>query len=149
MKTLTQTQLLAHCVPAHVVFFSFSHDDDRADAIVAVFRDARDIDTFSASHGRQIEYPRVYSQEVPLQGPAMPYEAWPEVATVYLVTEGGISDATGDTEIDPVALAVFVDREGAERFAAAEGNPNVVVREVPLDAPLPIPAWVTGSPTEY
>ncbi len=143
---LTRTQLLAQSVKANVVFFRFGNEETGADPIVAVCRDEAAIETFCAVHGRAIQYPGVYWQELPLQGPDMPYRTWPNLETLFLVTEGGIGDVVGDTNIDPVALAVFVDKAGAEVFAKAEGNPNVVVRQVPLDSALPIPSAITGDP---
>lgn len=148
-KLLTRTQLLAKSVTAKVVFFRFGDDEDGADPIVTVIRDESDVQRFAAQHQRLVAYPDVYWQEIPLQGPEFPYASWPEITDLFLVTEGGIGDVSGDTEIDPVALAAFTDRAGAEVFAAAQRNPNVVVRKVALDTALPIPAWITGDPLKY
>lgn len=148
-RRFTRTQLLAQSVTAYVVFFRFGDEETGGDPIVAVVREELDIEPFAALHGREILYPSVYWQEIPLEGPDFPYAEWPNVHELYLVTEGGIGDAIGDTEIDPVALAAFVDREGAEQFAAAEHNSNVVVRKVQLDVALAIPDWITGDPLQY
>lgn len=146
--TLTHSALLARCVPVHVVFFRFGDEETGADPIVAVFREESRIEGFAKEHGHVIRYPEVYWQEIPLQGPAMPYLEWPDVETVHLVTECGMGNDK-DTELDPVALAAFVDLEGAQAYAAARNNENVVVRTVALDVALPIPEWITGDPLKY
>ena len=148
-KLFTHTQLLAQSVLVHVLFFRFGDDEVGADPIVGVFRNESDIEPFAVSHARCINYPDVYWQEIPLEGPEFPYREWPDIRELFLVTEGGIGDTIGDTEIDPTALAAFVDLDGAERFAAAEHNDNVVVRKVALNTALPIPAWITGDPLKY
>ena len=148
-RLLTRGQTLANTVNLLVVFFRFGDAHRGADPIVGAFRSEAELETFCEAHGRQIRYPEVYWQEIPLEGPALPYQEWPDLHELYLVTEGGIGDAIGDTGIDPTALAAFVDLEGAQRFAAAEHNENVVVRKVALDTALPIPAWITGDPLQY
>lgn len=148
-RLLTRTQTLNKSVKVNVVFFVFGDEESGADPIVSLVRTEADVEGFAAKHGREIRIDEVYWQEIPLRGPAFPYETWPEITDLFLVTEGGIGDEAGDTEIDPVALAAFVDQSGAEAFAAAEHNPNVVVRKVELDTALPIPAWITGSPLDY
>lgn len=148
-KRFTHTQLLAQSVTACVAFFRFGDAEVGADPIVGVFRNEADVEHFAMEHGRAISYPDVYWQEIPLEGPQLPYSTWPGVEELYLVTEGGIGDMLGDTGIDPTALAVFVDHAGAVAFAASTDNPNVVVRKVPLNAALPIPDSITGDPLKY
>lgn len=148
-RLLTRTQLLAQSATVKVVFFVFGDDAHGADPIVTVVRHEADIESFAHDHGRALNTDDVYWQEIPLEGPEFPYREWPDIHELFLVTEGGISDAVGDTGIDPTALAAFVDQEGAERFASAERNPNVIVRNVALNTALRIPAWITGDPLKY
>lgn len=148
-RLLTRTQRLSRSVKVNVVFFVFGDEESGADPIVSLVRTEADVERFAAQHGRTIGIDTVYWQEIPLQGPEFPYETWPEISELFLVTEGGIGDSVGDTEIDPVALAAFVDHVGAVSFAAEAHNPNVVVRKVALDTALPIPAWITGNSLQY
>ena len=145
-RRATHTQSLAQSVIVHVVFFRFGDD---ATVSYTHLRAHETIGVFAAAHSRDVTYPDVYWQEMPLQGPESPYATWPEIRELYLVTEGGISDATGDTEIDPTALGAFTDQSSAEAFANEHHNSNVVVRKVALDTELPIPAWITGDALKY
>lgn len=103
-------------------------------AVVATEEEAERLKAVSASRGRDASW-----EALPLQGPGDRTAPLAPGVVVHLVLLGG---GGPDPERDPIGIAVFTDREAAERRALEErcraGDPGYHAVSLPI-------GWTAGS----